>query len=364
MKSPALELLDIPPYSLEQPEKDRVLLPRLAALTRHHYERCEPYRHVVDRVFGGLGPIERLADVPFLPVSLFKTHELRSVPAADVVKVLTSSGTTGQAVSRVALDSETARAQSTVLIKVAQHFLGRERLPMVILDHAGVVTDRASFSARGAGILGMAQFGIRPFYALRDDMSLDLEGLREYLAWAGDRRVLLFGFTYMVWEYFVQALARAGTTLDLGRGVLVHSGGWKKLEHQAVSPAAFRERLEALTAIPSVVNFYGMVEQVGGVFFENEIHALHAPVTSDVLVRDPVTLAPLPDGEVGLIEVVSCLPTSYPGHALLTEDLGVIRGVDVPGLAMRGRCFEVRGRVPRAEPRGCSDTFQPTAVAR
>ena len=56
--------------------------------------------------------------------------------------------------------------QSAVLVKVAQRFLGKDRLPMVILDHAGVVRDRRSFSARGAGILGMAQFGHRPFYAL------------------------------------------------------------------------------------------------------------------------------------------------------------------------------------------------------
>ena len=67
----------------------------------------------------------------------------------------------------------------------------------------------------------------------------------------------------------------------------------------------------------------------------------------------------MPDGEVGLVQVVSCLPTSYPGHSLLTEDLGVIRGVDDPRLGMKGRFFEILGRVPQAELRGCSDTFTP-----
>ncbi len=98
-----------------------------------------------------------------------------------MLKVLTSSGTTGQEPSRVFLDAETASVQSAVLVKVAQHFLGKERLPMVILDHAGVVRDRRSSSARGAGILGMAQFGHRPFFALREDMSLNEEGLQAYL---------------------------------------------------------------------------------------------------------------------------------------------------------------------------------------
>ena len=345
MTSPARELLELPPYGLRQAEKRERLLPMMRALTRHHAERCEPYRNVLDRVFGGADEqrIERLEDVPFLPVTLFKTHTLSSVPEGDVLKVLTSSGTTGQQPSRIYLDAE--------------HFLGKERLPMVRVDHPGVRRDRSSRSARGAGILGMAQFGHRPFYALREDMSLDEEGLVAYLEQAAGRRVLVFGFTFMVWQYLVQARERAGRRLNLHGGVLVHSGGWKKLQDAAVSPAAFRERVQAATGVERVINFYGMVEQVGGVYFENPIHHLHAPIFSEVIVRDPVTLAPLPDGEPGLVQVLSCLPTSYPGHSLLTEDLGVVRGVDPEGTGMGGRCFEILGRVPKAELRGCSDTF-------
>jgi hypothetical protein len=356
--SPARELLQLPPFGLRQAEKRDRLLPMLRSLTAHHARHCTPYRNVLDRVFGGADrlDIRRLEDVPFLPVTLFKTHTLSSVTDDKVVKVLTSSGTTGQP-SRVVLDGETATVQAAVLVKVAQHFLGRERLPMVILDHAGVVRDRRNYSARGAGILGMAQFGHRPFYALRDDMSLDLEGLRGYLEGAAGRRVLLFGFTFMVWRHFVQALERAGTRLSLPGGILVHSGGWKKLQDAAVGPAEFRDRACAVTGVEHVINFYGMVEQVGGVYFENPLHHLHAPIYSEVIVRDPVTLAPLPDGVPGLVQVISCLPTSYPGHSLLTEDLGVIRGEDPEGTGMGGRFFDILGRVPKAELRGCSDTF-------
>lgn len=359
MTSPARALLDLPPFGLNQADKRARLLPMLRALTEHHARRCVPYRNVLDRVFGGADrlSIERVEDVPFLPVTLFKTHALSSVPESEVIKVLTSSGTTGQQPSRVFLDAETASVQSAVLVKVAQHFLGKERLPMVILDHPGVVRDRRSFSARGAGILGMAQFGHRPFYALREDMSLDEEGLCGYLDRAAGRRVLLFGFTFMVWQHLVQTLERAGRRLNLPGGILVHSGGWKKLEEVAVDQRTFRERVQAATGVEQVINFYGMVEQVGGVYFENPIHHLQAPIYSEVIVRNPVTLEPVPDGEPGLVQVLSCLPTSYPGHSLLTEDLGVIRGVDPEGTGMGGRCFEILGRVPKAELRGCSDTF-------
>lgn len=363
MKSPARELLDLPPFGLLQLEKRARLMPMLRDLTHHHAAHCTPYHNVLNRVFGGPEGLrmERLEDIPYLPVTLFKTHQLSSVPESEVLKVLTSSGTTGQEPSRVFLDAETASVQSAVLVKVAQHFIGKERLPMVIVDHPGVLRDRRSHSARGAGILGMSQFGHRPFYALREDMSLNEEGLRAYLDQAAGRRVLVFGFTFMVWQYLIQPLEHAGSRLDLRDGILVHSGGWKKLEQASVNPRTFRERVQTATGVNQVINFYGMVEQVGGVYFENPIHHLHAPIYSEVIVRDPITLEPLPDGQPGLIQVLSCLPTSYPGHSLLTEDLGVIHGEDPVGTGMGGRYFEILGRVPKAELRGCSDTFMARA---
>jgi hypothetical protein len=93
------------------------------------------------------------------------------------------------------------------------------------------------------------------------------------------------------------------------------------------------------------------------VFFENPLDALQTPAFADVIVRDPFTLAPLPRERRGLIQVVSALPTSYPGHSLLTEDLGEWIGEDDSAAGMRGRYFRVAGRVPKSEVRGCSDTY-------
>jgi hypothetical protein len=354
------KLLAAPPYALSQAEKRSILTERVRDLTHSHYERCELYRNLIDRIFGGSKALqfETLEQAPFLPVSLFKTRELRSVDASAVVKTLTSSGTTGQAVSRIHLDATTAQLQSRALVKIMQHFLGLERRPMVFLDHAAVVRDRRSFSARGAGILGMLPFGRQPFYALREDMSLDLEGLQTYLEKTRDQSPVLFGFTYMVWQYFIQALEQLDRRLFLPDAVLLHSGGWKKLEAQKVSQAEFRRRLSAVTGIGRVINFYGMVEQVGSVYFENALHFLQASVYSDVIIRDTNTLEPLPPGRAGLIQVVSALPESYPGHSLLTEDLGIVEGCDDPATGMNGQYFQILGRLAQADLRGCSDTFQ------
>ena len=91
----------------------------------------------------------------------------------------------------------------------------------------------------------------------------------------------------------------------------------------------------------------------GEMLSRDELRAL-----ADVLVRDPQTLAPLPMGQPGLLQLLSALPLSYPGHSLLSEDLGVLLGEDDCRCGRQGRYFSVLGRQRGAEVRGCSDTFQ------
>ena len=166
---------------------------------------------------------------------------------------------------------------------------------------------------------------------------------------------MIFGFTYLVWSRFYQPLADAG--LDFSNGILIHSGGWKKLQEQAVSAAGFRAALRQAMGLSRIYNFYGMVEQVGSVFLEGDDGYLYPPNFADVIVRDPYTLEEVPNGQTGVLEVLSALPRSYPGHCLLTEDLGVVHAVDSSACGRFGKAFSVLGRIPKAELRGCSDVI-------
>ena len=62
-------------------------------------------------------------------------------------------------------------------------------------------------------------------------------------------------------------------------------------------------------------------------------------------------------GETGIIQVVSTIPESYPGHSLLTEDEGCILGEDDCPCGRKGKYFKINGRLKNAEIRGCSDTY-------
>ncbi len=345
-------------YSLAAEEKVPLLLSALGELRARHAAGCSAFAAVLERLFPDVRRAEprRLADVEYLAVRLFKQLDLVSVPQDRIVKRLTSSGTTGAEVSRIALDDETSALQRRALASIMTSFLGPKRLPMILVDTKSVLRDRASFSARGAGLLGMANFGRNHFYALNDDMSLDEAGLDAFLERHAEEPVLVFGFTFMVWQYLVERLRACGKRLPLAGSILVHGGGWKKLQERSISAAAFKHALAEHCHIERVHDFYGMVEQVGSVYVECEAGFFHAPNFSDVLIRDHRDWSVLPPGAVGVVQSLSVLPRSYPGHSILTEDLGVVHGIDDCACGRLATRFELRGRVPRSQLRGCSDT--------
>jgi phenylacetate-coenzyme A ligase PaaK-like adenylate-forming protein len=345
---------DLPVYGLSTEEKTPLLLNALSDLTRHHAQHCPEYGRLL-HAFGvdaGKRP-DCLEDFLPLTVRQFKQHQLKSIPDEAVFKTLYSSGTSGTP-STIYLDKEAATNQTKALVKIMQHWLGKQRLPMLIADHACVIKDRNRFSARGAGIQGMAMLGRDHTYALNEDMSFNVEAVSDFATRYQNEPVLLFGFTYMVWQYFLEPLLESG--IRLPQGILLHGGGWKKLQDQSVDNTTFKARMSE-AGIQRVHNYYGMVEQTGSIFIECEHGHMHAPVYADVIIRDPLSGQSLGPGETGILELLSVLPDSYPGHILLTEDMGRFLGEDDCSCGRKGRYFEILGRIPRAEARGCSDTF-------
>jgi hypothetical protein len=213
------------------------------------------------------------------------------------------------------------------------------------------------FSARGAGILGFSIFGSKSFYALKDDMSLDVDGLKSFVEQYKGQRVLIFGFTFMIWQHFIKELEKLQWILELPQAIAFHGGGWKRLHEERVSNQDFKARLRNVTNIQEVHDYYGMVEQTGTIYVECEHGHLHCSAYSDIIIRDYDRFSELPLKHTGIIQVLSLLPESYPGHSLLTEDQGTVWGIDDCLCGRMGKHFTIEGRLQHAEIRGCSDTY-------
>jgi hypothetical protein len=343
------------PYSLTQKAKEHLLLTQLQSLTQYHYSHCTAYRKLLHYLYNDNTSFSDILSIPYLPVSLFKTQRLYSIADEAIFKILQSSGTTGSQPSLIFLDQATAQRQSLALANIMTAFLGPQRLPMLVLDHPNVIRDRHSYSARGAALVGMLSFGRDVCYAFDETMTLQHDHVLAWLDKYKTQPVLLFGMTFVIWNYWLSLLS--DNTLDIPQGILMHTGGWKRMQTDAVSPALFQERLYRTTGISRCHNFYGMVEQVGSVFVACEQGYFHCPQFADIIVRTPSQWKAAASGEIGVLQSLSILPTSYPGHSLLTEDLGMLIGVDDCQCGRHGKYFEVLGRVPKAEIRGCSDTF-------
>lgn len=354
------ELLEIEPYALGKSEKHALLTKILGELTSYHYNNCPEYKKILNAESFSPQDISSYYHIPFLPVRLFKDYNLKSVAQENILKTMTSSGTSGQQVSKIYLDKETSANQTKTLTKIVSSYIGKKRLPMIILDTSAVIKNRSMFSARGAGILGFSMFARDKFYALDENMQLDIEGMKAFLEKHSGEELFLFGFTFMIWQYFYKELQRTGYTPDLSRGTLIHGGGWKKLAAGAVSPEQFKKGLTSVCGITRIYDYYGMVEQTGTIYMECEYGHLHSSVFSDVIVRRVKDFSIASPEEEGLIQVVSILPKSYPGHSLLTEDCGALLGEDDCPCGRKGKYFKIYGRIKNAEIRGCSDTYAAT----
>jgi hypothetical protein len=346
------------PYSLHAGEKARVFLSLLNELGAHHRMKSPHYAKIVGSMPHS-NTAATMADIPFLPVRLFKHLDLLSMPTGEIFKTLTSSGTSGQTISRIFLSRENAAIQTKVLGSIVSDFIGKNRQPMVIFDAEDILKDRSKFNARAAGVLGFSMYGKDQAYGLDSTMSLKMEALASYCDKYREAGIYTFGFTFVVWKYLYQQLEAIGAKLDFGpKSILIHGGGWKKLETESVSNTAFKAKLLERAGLRRVHNYYGMVEQTGSIYMECEYGNLHASNYSDVIVRDPISFKPCAVGEPGLIQVISLLPYSYPGHSLLTEDLGVLLGEDDCQCGRLGKYFHVHGRLETSEARGCSDVRQ------
>jgi hypothetical protein len=360
------EILRQPPYASRPGEHRELLHAAIEQAIRHHCSSCPSFARWYRKQ--GADPeqeIHDLACVPFLPVSMFKRFSLESVTERDVVRVLKSSATSSQTPSRVVLDRLTRDRQMRTLAVLLSALMGGQRRPFVVLDVAASTQTDRELSARVAGLRGYLMMASEIHYVLTmhgGRPMLEVDKVDQLLTAfrAQSLPVCLIGYTYILYEYVVAPLVRAGRSVPLPPGSMVlHFGGWKRLEAQAIDRAQLNAEVSTAfpMAQPCVRDVYGFTEQLGIIYPDDGNGVRLAPVYADAIVRDPITLEPAPDGVPGLLEFVTPLPHSYPGVALLLDDIGKIVSRDQGVDGRYGTRFEVVGRARGAEVRGCGDTL-------
>ena len=355
-------MLSIPPYSQPPDEREAGLLELLKEELDYACRRHAGYENYIQHWPVDYRSASHVADLPFLPVGILKANPpLSFVSPEEVKRTLTSSATTSQMPSRVVLDTPTSRRMTKGVVTIVRDFIGSSRRPYLVVDTPDFMRGGDALGARGAAIQGLHPFASHTTTCLylneQGDLTLDQQKLREFAEKHHDEEVLVYGFTFILWNHLVEPLSAEGICLNLPNIRILHSGGWKRLQDQAVEKTVFNEQLARVFGCTPdcIIDFYGMVESVGVIFPDCTEGNKHGPAFGDVIVRNPLTLEPVAAGEHGIVQVCSVLPTSFPGNLLLTEDMAKVIAYDGCPCGRRGISFRFAGRVPKAELRGCGN---------
>ena len=327
----------------------------LRELHMHHLKNNDTYRKItrnffrdIDEDIDSRGKMDRF---PFVPVSLFKEYDMLSIDKELIFKTLLSSGTSGSQ-SKVFLSKSNARAQVASLEKIFSDYTNLRRPLMYAFDSKNTLRSTNTMNAKKAALLGFGQLCKRINFLLDDEG--DLVNNKE-LVGNNNQEYLFFGFTSVIWNTLDQFRISEEEKLKLNKkAVILHGGGWKKLQSLNITDEMFKDKIKRSLGISKVINYYGMVEQTGSVFMECTEGRMHTNPLTNIICRDPNTLNVSDDSQVGLAQVISLLPTSYPGHSILTDDLISIYP-DECKCGRRTTSFKIHGRKPRVEARGCSD---------
>ena len=346
-----IEFIKEPPFS---PRNDELFAEEMNSLTLKHILGCPGYA----LTWPGWRPSAGLDQLPYLHVSAFKHHLWRTEwGGLKHQRLLSSSATSGSKASQIVLDTHSGELQSISSASILRDMVGANRRPLVVLDTVKSIQRRGEMSARIAAALSLKPLATDICFAF-DDFSSD-DGIRwDRIAELAERHdsLLVYGFTWILWKAWANNILPNFVREMLSRCKVsfVHSGGWKKLEEIRVDRQTFDSALLRYVAQGSEVwDYYGLVEQVGVIFPLCKHGFRHVPRWAYAIVRDPWTMAPLFD-RPGQLQLMKILAHGAPYHNVLTEDVARL----VPGncaCGRQGQRFELIGRVPKSEMRGCAN---------
>ncbi len=336
-------------FKIGQIEKEKIFFKNISKLNIHHKKNCNEFKLIADSFFLKEN-IKKLEELPFIHVRLFKEKNLSSVKKGTRLSTYNSSGTSNAKLSKINIDRFTSLVQSKSLLNILMSVLKTKREKIYFLESEKKVKEKY-YSAKGAAINGFKQIANKAEFLLDNNEKLNFRILKKIKS---SEKAIFFGFTNMVWEKLIKELSKKKFKLNFKNSILFHGGGWKKLEEKKIEKKKFYKLIYNFLGINQIYDYYGMIEQTGSIFLECEYGYFHASIFSEINIRNnKLQICKL--NQKGIIQVSSLLPTSYPGHNILTEDLGEIKGIDNCKCGRKGKYFKVYGRLSQSEMRGCSN---------
>lgn len=305
---------------------------RLAvSVFRFQYQNNAVYKAFSDSLNINPELVQTIEQIPFLPISFFKTHQVVSAPVTSETKIFTSSSTTSQTPSKHYVADLSLYERS--FLKGFEYFYGSPKAYAILALLPGYLErEGSSLVYMFNKLINLSEQNESGFFLN------NYEALLKTIAQLKTKqtKTLLIGVTYAL-------LDLCELNNELGQNIIVMETGGMKGRRKEMIKEELHETLCNKLGIAEVHSEYGMTELLSQAYSKGN-GVFKCPPWMKVLIRDtedPLSLVgENKTGGINVIDLANINSCSF----IATQDLG----------RLTGNSFEVMGRFDNSDIRGCN----------
>ena len=248
LKKKIEDYLNLDPYNLELNIKKEKFLDIIKFQLKHHIKNCKNYRtwyqnnNLIDP-----NKIKNYDEISFIPSAVFKNVDLKSNKKNN--KIISSSGSSGQNKSTIAIDNITSNLQKKSLWKILSSTVTKDRRTFFIADVEPLRNFGERFvSARYAGMSGYLLASKERYYLFKfnkkNELEINQSILKKLNSFLEKKPIIIIGYTYMIYDHLLKNKNFNLKNLYCNKHTkLVHFGGWKKVHDEKISKKEIKNQV-------------------------------------------------------------------------------------------------------------------------
>ncbi len=301
------------------------------AIFRMQYAENPVYREFCSYLRIRPDEVHQVKDIPFLPISFFKSKDIISVGKTPQT-VFTSSGTTGNLASHHPVSDIHIYEKS--FRTAFAHFYGN------IAEYCVLALLPSYLERKGSSLIYMVDDLIKKSHHPKSGFYLnDLKGLTDQLVQLEARgtKTLLIGVSFALLDMAEKH------PIKLAHTTIMETGGMKGRRKELIREE-LHQILKSGFGVSEIHSEYGMTELLSQAYSKGS-GRFETPPWMKILIRDtedPLTYQPIgKTGGINIIDLANINSCAF----IATQDLGKI---------LPDRSFEILGRFDHSDVRGCN----------
>jgi phenylacetate-coenzyme A ligase PaaK-like adenylate-forming protein len=297
---------------------------------RYQYVNVLVYQQFCNLLGKNIQNVKTILDIPFLPISFFKTHTILALGASSEI-LFSSSGTTGMTTSKHHI-ADISLYQKSYKNGFAVFYGNIENYVVLALLPSYLEREGSSLIYMVEDLIVASNNGDSGFYLHNQDALIEkLEALEK-----SGNNILLIGVTYALLDLIEKK------KLQLNHTIIMETGGMKGRRKEMIREELHKELCNGF-GVKSIHSEYGMTELLSQAYSLGN-GVFECPPWMQVYIRDTEdALSYVSDGKTGGINIID-LANIYSCSFIATQDLG----------KKNPNGFEVLGRFDHADIRGCN----------